>query len=77
MSCWCGSLCASLFTGQMELFLKGQDAINDDLPGEDPEVVAEAIDGEAGPLNGMYYLAQTMLFFLLKWRRDCVGASPR
>ncbi|XP_060577835.1 1-phosphatidylinositol 4,5-bisphosphate phosphodiesterase beta-4-like isoform X1 [Ruditapes philippinarum] len=36
---------------QMELFLKGQDAINDDLPGEDPEVVAEAIDGEAGPLN--------------------------
>lgn len=38
----------------MELFLKGQDAINDDLPGEDPEVVAEAIDGEAGPLNGLY-----------------------
>lgn len=40
----------------MELFLKGQDAINDDLPGEDPEVVAEAIDGEAGPLNGWYTL---------------------
>jgi len=40
--------------GQMELFLKGQDAINDDLPGEDPEVVAEAIDGEAGPLNGKH-----------------------
>jgi hypothetical protein len=39
----------------MELFLKGQDAINDDLPGEDPEVVAEAIDGEAGPLNGWYF----------------------
>lgn len=38
---------------QMELFLKGQDAINDDLPGEDPEVVAEAIDGEAGPLNDL------------------------
>ena len=39
-------------TGQMEMFMKGLDAINDDLPGEDPEVVAEAIDGEAGPLNG-------------------------
>ncbi|WAR19423.1 PLCB4-like protein, partial [Mya arenaria] len=38
---------------QMELFLKGQDqdAINDDAPGEDPMVVAEAIDGEAGPIN--------------------------
>ncbi|KAH3846069.1 hypothetical protein DPMN_088363, partial [Dreissena polymorpha] len=36
---------------QMELFLQGRDAINDDLPGEDPEVVAESIDGEAGPLN--------------------------
>lgn len=44
---------ALIFTGQMELFLKGQDAVNDDLPGEDPEVVVEAIDGEAGPLNGM------------------------
>ena len=41
-----------LFSGQMELFLKGQECINDDLPGEDPEVVAEAIDGEAGPING-------------------------
>ena len=36
----------------MELFLKGLDAINDE-PGEDPETVAEAIDGEAGPLNGL------------------------
>lgn len=48
-------------SGQMELFLKGQDAINDDLPGEDPEVVAEAIDGEAGPLNGMYLVPSCCL----------------
>ncbi|KAL4237357.1 1-phosphatidylinositol 4 [Mactra antiquata] len=38
---------------QMDLYLKGLDAVNDDLPGEDPEVVVEAIDGEAGPLNDL------------------------
>ena len=38
----------------MELFQKGLDALNDDDgPGENPEVI-EVIDGEAGPLNGIY-----------------------
>lgn len=62
----------------MELFLKGQDAINDDLPGEDPEVVAEAIDGEAGPLNGGYcdtYYSTTVFLKQSCWCESLVTFS--
>ncbi|KAL3872742.1 hypothetical protein ACJMK2_035946 [Sinanodonta woodiana] len=38
---------------QLELFLKGVDAVNDGEPGEDPNIVTAIVDGEEGPLNDL------------------------
>lgn len=46
------SLCLS-FTENLELFMKGQEQLNEDTePGEDPNVVIASVDGEDGPING-------------------------
>ncbi|XP_069116571.1 1-phosphatidylinositol 4,5-bisphosphate phosphodiesterase beta-4-like isoform X2 [Argopecten irradians] len=39
----------------LELFMKGQEQLNEDVePGEDPSVVIASVDGEEGPLNGKW-----------------------